>query len=289
MPLQARDDMGRDLLLGRPPRRIVSLVPSDTWSLFALGVGARVVGRTTYCVEPAADVAAIPTVGGTKDVDVEAIVALAPDLVIANQEENARPALEALAARGIPLFVGFPRRVADGLGLLARYARLLGIEAEPTARALIRRAYAAGAAAPPPADAPRAFVPIWDDPLMTFCDDTYAADLLARVGVVNAFGDRERRYPLAADLGRRSPVAADRADRDRRYPRVTRDEVVARAPDLILLPDEPHAYGTADVARFAAIAPTRLVSGKDLFWHGAWTLDALDRLPAALAGRPDAA
>jgi hypothetical protein len=136
---------------------------------------------------------------------------------------------------------------------------------------------------------------------MTFSDGTFAADLLAQAGIANAFGDRERRYPLAADLGRRSPIAADRvADRDRRYPRITLDEVIARAPDLVLLPDEPYAFGPADRARFSALAipaaardAVRCVAGKDLFWYGAHSLEGLARmreLARALglrgAGRP---
>ena len=91
--LKLTDDLGRMLTFGRAPRRIVSLVPSDTYSVLALGAADRLVGRTTWCDLP--EVAAVPTIGGTKDVDVEAVVALEPDLVIANQEENTRVALEA--------------------------------------------------------------------------------------------------------------------------------------------------------------------------------------------------
>ncbi len=96
--LRLRDDLGRDVIIARPPERVVSLVPSDTYSLFALGCGARVVGRTRYCELPP-EAAAIPAVGGTKDVDVDAVLALSPDLVIANQEENTRPALTSITLR----------------------------------------------------------------------------------------------------------------------------------------------------------------------------------------------
>jgi ABC-type Fe3+-hydroxamate transport system substrate-binding protein len=289
------DDLGRSPSLLGPPRRVVSLVPSDTFTLFALGLGERVVGRTRFCVEPAGQVEHIPEVGGTKDADVDAIVALAPDVVIANQEENTRPTLEALATRGVQVFVLFPRRVADGLAVIARLARLFGVDGRPQTRELVRRAYEMSAHAAALADdAPRAFVPIWDDPLMTFSDGTFAADLLAAAGLANAFGDRARRYPLAADLGRRSPIAADRmGDRDTRYPRLAVDELVARAPDVILLPDEPYAFGAADLARFAALdvpaarrGAVQLASGKDLFWYGAWTVDALPRLRAQVRALP---
>ncbi len=282
--LRVRDDLGRDVVMPRPPRRVVSLVPSDTHSLFALGCGDRVVGRTRYCVEPAA-ARPIPVIGGTKDIDVEAVLALDPDLVIGNQEENTRAVLEALAAR-TRILVSMPRRVADGLAHLARLARILGVEREPDVKDLVRRAHELGAT---PALAPwtSAFVPIWMEPLMTFNGDTFGSDVLAQLGITNAFGDRLRVYPLAADLGKQAAVSA--VGRDTRYPRITTDEIVARAPGLILLPDEPCELTAADRGALAALptpaaAAGRVlaVSGKDLFWYGAWSVDALPRLAALL-------
>lgn len=272
------DDLGRTVALAGPPRRVVSLVPSDTHSVIALGALDRLVGRTTYCESPEAQ--AIATVGGTKDVDVDAVLGLAPDLVIANQEENTRGALEALAPR-VPVLVSLPRRVEQGVAHLARLARLLGVADREPARSLIRRGYALRGAT---ATGARAFVPIWMDPLMTFNADTFGSDVLAQVGIGNAFGDRLRLYPLAADLGKTAP--RDAAGRDVRYPRVTLDEVAARKPDLVILPDEPHAFTAADEAALRDALPgVRVVRicGKDLFWYGAWTIDALDRLAAQLA------
>lgn len=276
-----RDDLGRDVCLVRPPRRVVSLVPSDTYSLFALGCGDRVVGRTSYCELPEA-AAGIPTVGGTKDVDVDAVLALAPELVIANQEENTRGPLEKLAER-VPVLVSMPRRVADGVAHVARLARALGVAREPAVVELVRRGYELCAA---PALEPRlrAFVPIWMDPLMTLNADTFGSDVLAMIGIGNAFDDRLRLYPLAADLGK--AAAADPRGRDQRYPRVSADEVAARRPELIVLPDEPHAFAAADRAALAAMIPEARqvdVLGKDLFWYGAWTIEALPRLRAAAA------
>ena len=276
-----RDDLGRDVCLARPPRRVVSLVPSDTYSLFALGCGERVVGRTSYCELPEA-AAGIPVVGGTKDVDVDAVLALAPELVIANQEENTRGPLEKLAER-VPVLVSMPRRVADGVAHVARLARALGVVREPAVVDLIRRGYEL-CAAPAPEPRLRAFVPIWMDPLMTLNADTFGSDVLAMVGIGNAFDDRLRLYPLAADLGK--AAAADPRGRDQRYPRVSADEVAARRPELIVLPDEPHAFAAADRAALAAMVPDARqvdVLGKDLFWYGAWTIEALPRLRAAAA------
>jgi ABC-type Fe3+-hydroxamate transport system substrate-binding protein len=274
--LKVTDDLGRVLVFVHPPQRIVSLVPSDTYSVVALGAADRLVGRTTYC-EHAPGVA---TVGGTKDVDVDAVLALAPHLVIANQEENSRKPLEALAER-VPVLVSLPRRVDQGVGHLARLARILGVERDAAVRDLVKRGYAI-AAAPPPAC--KAFVPIWMDPLMTLNADTYGSDVLARIGVSNVFGDRLRLYPLAADLGKSEPQ--DATGRDVRYPRVTLDEIRLRTPDLVLLPDEPHAFSAADEATFREALPAARVvrvSGKDLFWYGAWAIDAIPRLSAQLS------
>jgi ABC-type Fe3+-hydroxamate transport system substrate-binding protein len=274
--LKVTDDLGRQLIFAHPPTRVVSLVPSDTYNLVALGAGERVVGRTTYCEHATT----APTVGGTKNVDVDAVLALEPHLVIANQEENTRKVLEALAER-VPVLVSLPRRVDQGIGHIARLARILGLTEEPVVKDLVRRGYAIAAA--PPATL-RAFVPIWMDPLMTLNADTFGSDVLARVGIGNSFGDRPRLFPLAADLGKSLPE--DAGDRDIRYPRVTLEEIKARGADLVILPDEPQVFSAEDEAVFAEVLPKARnlrVSGKDLFWYGAWTIDALSRLTAQLA------
>lgn len=255
-------------------------MPSDTHSVIALGARDRLVGRTTYCDSPEAQ--GVATVGGTKDVDVAAVRALAPDLVIANQEENTRAVLEALAP-GVPVLVSLPRRVEQGIAHLARLARILGVDDREPARSLVRRGYALGGTRSASAGGVTAFVPIWMDPLMTFNADTFGSDVLAHVGIANAFGDRLRLYPLAADLGKMAP--RDAAGRDVRYPRVTFPEVSARRPQLAILPDEPHAFSAADEAVIGDALPgIRIVrvSGKDVFWYGAWTIDAIGRLAAQL-------
>lgn len=283
--LRLRDDLGRDVILVRPPHRVVSLVPSDTYTLFALGCGERVVGRTIYCEQPAA-AAPIATVGGTKNVDIAAVLALQPDLVIANQEENTRAGLEGLASHGVPVLVSLPRRLADGVAHVARLARALGVSREAAVVDLIRRGYELAVAAAPAITA-RAFVPIWMDPMMTMNADTYGSDVLAQLGIGNAFDDRQRLYPLAADLGK--AAAIDPGGRDQRYPRVSDDEIVARRPDLYVLPDEPWTFTAADRDRLRGLATPAAqanriveVSGKDLFWYGAWSIDAIARLRAQL-------
>ena len=318
--LKLTDDLGRTLAFANPPQRIVSLVPSDTHSMIALGATSRLVGRTRFCESP--EVAHVVEVGGTKDVDVEAVVALAPDLVIANQEENPRIALEALAGR-VPVLVSLPRRVSDGIAHLARLARILRLGAADPARSLIRRAYqlrdrtttSRTLDLKTPADGlpildsrrssretsptisfsdplrgeprdgrVRGFIPIWMNPLMTLNADTFGSDVLAQVGIANVFGERLRLYPLAADLGKTAPH--DAVGRDVRYPRISTFEVKERNPELVILPDEPYAFTADDEAVFRDALPNARivrVSGKDLFWYGAWTIDAIDRLARELS------
>jgi len=138
----------------------------------------------------------------------------------------------------------------------------------------------------------RVFVPIWSDPLMTFNQDTYIHDLLRVCGGNNVFAERDRKYPLAADVGDADPYSQDDPrvmGRDTRYPRVTLDEVVAAQPDIILLPSEPYGFTEADIATFAALdvpaaknKQIKLVDGSYLTWHGTRVAYALNAIPALL-------
>lgn len=287
------DDRKRFLEVSGPLSRVVSLVPSDTLNVAALGCASALVGRTDYCDLPADVVATVQSVGGTKNPRIDDVVRLEPDLVLANQEENTRSDLEALAARGLRVYVAFPRRVADGLSHLARLARLFGVEAATATHDLLKRGYeelraaekARGEAAPV-----RTFCPIWMHPLMTIHGETFISDMLDLCGATNVFADRPRRYPLAADLGRAAPLPTEKvAGRDIRYPRVTFEEVIARAPQLVLLPDEPHPFTAADAEMFRSLAipaaPDAVVpmSGKDLCWYGARSVEGIARVRATIA------
>lgn len=279
----------------RAPRRVVSLVPSMTESLFDLGVGDSLVGVTEYCRPPEHARPRLTLVGGTKSVDVEAVLGLKPDLVLANQEENTRTVVEALESAGVKVWVTFPRSVAEALQILWALVRLFRI---PNAGAIVQTlertvSWTASASAESPV---RTFVPIWQsDPSaerrwwMTVNRETYVHDVLAVCGAANVFADRERRYPLEAELGGAPGEAA--GGRDTRYPRVTLEEVVARAPDLILLPSEPYAYAPDDVLRFAETfrgtpaadaGRIRTIDGSLLTWHGTRLGRALAELPGLI-------
>jgi ABC-type Fe3+-hydroxamate transport system substrate-binding protein len=290
-----RDDRNRLFEFAGAPRRVVSLVPSDTLNVAALGCAHLLVGRTDYCELPA-EIVSVPSVGGTKNPRIDDVLRLEPDLVLANQEENTRGDLETLAQRGVRVYVAFPKRVAEGVSHLARLARLFAVERAPEVRDLVRRAYAAvreaeAARAAAGGRPVRVFCPIWMQPLMTIHGDTFISDMLALSGAENVFGDRTRLYPLAADLGKAPALPPEKVEgRDVRYPRVTLDEVVARAPELVLLPDEPHPFTDADAEVFrslaipaAARAAVVTMSGKDLCWYGARSVEGIARVRALVA------
>jgi ABC-type Fe3+-hydroxamate transport system substrate-binding protein len=292
--IRVDDDMKRTLTFGAAPRRVVSLVPSDTYSVAALGCGDALVGRTDYCELPADVALRVPSVGGTKNPKIEAILDLSPDLVIANQEENTKKDLETLAQRGVKVLVAFPKRAADGLAHLARLARIFRVDSDASVRELLRRGYNGireAEEARKTLTSLRTFCPIWMKPLMTIHGTTFISDVLDLAGAQNVFADRERRYPLAADVGTAAALPPeDVAGRDTRYPRVTLEEVTSRAPELVLLPDEPHPFTEEDAAVFrgleipaAARGAVVRMSGKDLCWYGAQTVDGLPRVRALVA------
>ncbi|HML21780.1 MAG TPA: helical backbone metal receptor [Aggregatilinea sp.] len=276
------------------PQRVVSLVPSLTESLFDLDLGQRLVGVTAYCVRPLSGVQLLPRVGGTKNPDIEAIVRLGPDLVLMNDEENRREDAESLQAADIPVWVTGPRSIADVLNLLWTIMDVFDHTVMVPRVHEIERAYDYTLAATRNAPLVPTFAPIWRDPWMTFNADTYAHDVLRVCGGVNVFADRERQFPLAADLGEGDPLPADDpqvAGRDRRYPRISLDEVVAAQPELVLLPDEPYAFTAenADAIRALDIPAARsgrvhLIDGSLLTWHGTRAAYALRDLPALILG-----
>lgn len=252
-----------------PARRIVSLIPSITEILFALGAGDRVVGCTIYCTEPPEGVATKTRVGGEKNPKLEVIRDLGADLVIANVEENVREHVDTLRAWGIPVHVTYPRTVADGIRLVGELGELL--EVGERARALERALRArydevrtAGAGRRPR----RVFCPIWRRPYMTINGDTYVHDMLAVTGGANVFRDEATRYPT-----------------------VTLEQVAAANVEVILLPDEPYRFRRVHAEDFApyphlpAVRDGRihLVDGKLLSWYGPRIAEALEVLPPLFA------
>jgi len=260
-----RDATGVALALPSPPRRIVSLIPSTTETLCALGLADALVGVTVYCREPRDVVARVTKIGGEKDPDLERIRSLAPDLVVANVEENVRAHVETLREWNIPVWVTYPRTVRESLQMIAELGALTGTATRAQAvLAELTPLYERVRADAAQRERPRVFYAIWRGPYMTINRDTYIHDMLATCGADNVFADHAERYPA-----------------------VTLDEVAARRPDVILLPDEPfrfRAVHLGDFARYADVPAVsrgrvRLVDGRPFSWHGPRLAEALRTVP----------
>jgi len=251
--------------------RVVSLVPSLTEAVADLGCGARLIGITDYCppVSPAA-----ARVGGPRAPDVDAIARLRPDLVIACLEENPPEAL-ARIARACRVHVFSCRSLDEGVRLVLALGRLLGREEESGAvarriqaaregvRRLVARTGEEGVVLPR-----RLFYPVWKDPWIAVGTDCFAAEMLREAGGVSVF-----------------------ADRGEAYPRVDPTQVCKRAPDLILLPDEPWRFShdeARDLTRaWAGEAPAvRFVPGRWAAWYGTRMDEGLRGLAAAILKQP---
>lgn len=283
--------------LNHPPQRVVSLVPSVTETLFEFGLGDRVVGVTDYCVWPA-EAQQKPKMGGTKTPDLDRIQATLPDLIIANQEENRPEDVEALRAAGLKVWVAFPCTVQEAIDGLSAITRLFRVPRFGQQIAMLEKSLEWASLAAENAEPVRVFCPIWQEPAagegsprwwMTINEDTYVHDLLRVCGGENVFASRERRYPLAADLGG-GPDQQPDTGRDTRYPRVSPAEVAEHAPDVILLPSEPYPFTEADAAALEALPNVPavknkrvlLLDGSLLTWHGIRVARALAELPAML-------
>ena len=243
------DDLGLPVPLPPVIRRVVSLVPSLTETVAACAPGL-LVGATDWCTHPA-DLA-VTRVGGTKNPDIARIVALRPDVVLANEEENRLPDLDALRSAGQAVWVTRIRDLPEALTSLRRMITLACRQSKPAWLDAAQQAWQH----PPEATGVAAVVPIWRRPWMVIGRDTFAGDLLARLGIRNLYAGHEDRYPRIdiADLRR------------------------AQA-DLVVLPDEPYRFTASDGPEAFPGSRTALVSGRHLTWYG----PSLTEAPAVLA------
>jgi ABC-type Fe3+-hydroxamate transport system substrate-binding protein len=248
------DDLGTPVELPRPPRRVVSLVPSLTEAL-AVTVPDRLIGATDWCTHPAdLDVA---RVRGTKNPDRAAIAALAPDLVVANREENRQLDVQRLRAAGVPVWVTVIESLDEALASMRRLFDGVLDVGEPEWLRTAAREWAQ----PVPEPALRVAVPIWRDPWMVVGSRTFAGDVLDRLGLRNAF-----------------------ADDPERYPRTEPDRLRGADLDLVLLPDEPYVFTAGDGPEAFPDVRSVLVSGRDLTWYGPSLATARERLLTATRG-----
>jgi ABC-type Fe3+-hydroxamate transport system substrate-binding protein len=239
--------------------RLISLCPSLTELVFDLGCGHELVGITNYCVHPSSEVGAIEKVGGTKNPAIERIVALQPDLVLMNDEENRLEDFEAMKEKGVTCLSSLPKTVSDTAEMVRQIGAALKrpAEAESIATDIEKRSDRVRRAASTQPNVTWAYL-IWQRPLMTVNADTFAHDLLSLAGGSNVFADLEARYP-----------------------EITIADLQAAEPDLVLLCTEPYSFTEDDAAALAEesclpLDRFRIADGEYLSWHGSRTPDGID-------------
>ncbi|WP_328998501.1 helical backbone metal receptor [Kribbella sp. NBC_00709] len=243
------DDVGNVIELPAEVRRVVSIVPSLTESI-AVTHPSLIVGATDWCTHPA-DLDVV-RVRGTKNPDVDRIGELAPDVVVANAEENRAADLDALRDRGIAVWVTAPATVPESLDSLDRMLSAI-VGDVPAWLVRAREVWSS----PYDGMRRRAVIPIWRRPWMALGRDTFAGDLLARIGIDNILRDSGERYP------RFDPDALPEYD-------------------IVVLPDEPYAFSRTDGPE-AFAKPARCISGRHLTWYGPSLVEARDVLSGQLA------
>jgi len=220
-------------------------VPSLTDAAFALGVGDRVVGRTEFCVRPRGDVERVEQVGGTKNPDVEHVRALAPDVILANREENTKHRVEALA-EDFPVWLTDPRGPDDVPDLWRELGHITARDGDAFARACEEELAAARAAAPE--RRPTFLYYVWKGPWIVAGHDTYISALLEAAGWRNALPAEKTRFP-----------------------RLGSEDIAVLGCDLHMLSSEPYAFKIAE----APAQPARLVDGEVLSWYPSLTVEGL--------------
>ena len=251
------DARGTRHSLARPAQRIVSLVPSATETLHRLGLANRIVGITRFCVHPQPWVKDIPKVGGTKDVDIQKVLALQPDLVVGNCEENTREIFATLDSH-VPVWAPFPKTIHDAITDLRHLGQLT--HTEDLAQQLVQRANTAWEIAQQQAKPFTYAYFIWRNPWMSISNDTFIARMLETVGGINIFGNHPERFP-EIDLA----VCTE------------------QRPDVVLLSSEPFPFKEQHRKEFTketGISKTsvRFIDGEYASWHGVRMIDGLQYL-----------
>lgn len=250
--IHSTDQLGRTLTLPHPARRIVSLVPSITETLFDLGCSDEVLGITKFCTHPESWFRSKTRIGGTKTFHPAKIKALQPDLILANKEENDAELVQSLMS-DFPVWVSDVKNEADALTLLSQLGQLVGREAR--AKQYIAEINKALVAFRQQSKAPKKVVyMIWKDPIMVAGGDTYINSMIELCGWQNCFADHNR------------------------YPSISPEALAEEAPDAILLSSEPFPFSEKHIDFFQSICPTaviQLVDGTYFSWYGSRLLPSI--------------
>ncbi len=238
------DQLQRQLQLSQPPQRIISTVPSQTELLYSLGLEQQVTGITKFCVHPPHWKKTKTIIGGTKNLHLDKIKALAPDLIIANKEENLEAEITELA-KDFPVFVSDVINLASALDMIERIGMLTNTTAKATA--LIDTITAGFNKMEPARVNKRTAYLIWQEPYMTIGNDTFIHDMLQRCGCTNVFAHRQR------------------------YPETTIAELQSLQVELLLLSTEPYPFKQKHVDALQTLLPSTtiaLADGEFFSWYG---------------------
>ncbi len=253
--LRFTDQMGREVRLALPPKRIVSVVPSQTELLADLGLEEEVIGITKFCIHPENWFRSKTRVGGTKNLNLERIRALRPDLVIANKEENTRAQIEELEQE-FPVWISDIQNLEQALNMIQQLSLLCGREEAGNQLVvnLQNRLHF------PPAGLTNAtcLYLIWRSPWMSVNHQTFIHDMLQRLGFVNVCANRQSRYP-----------------------EITEAELLELSPRFVFLSSEPYPFKEEHLAWFRAKLPNSkvlLVDGEAFSWYGSRLLKTADYL-----------
>ncbi len=236
------DMLGRKLVLNKPVKRIVSLVPSVTEFLFDIGLENEVVGVTKFCKYPHA-VSEKVKVGGTKNINLDKIGLLSPDLIIANKEENEKTAIDELQKK-YPVWVGEVKTIEEAFAMMNSLGVLTGKKEETSN---LTKEIKDSLDAYRSSTHLRACYLIWKKPFMTVGGDTYIHAMMEKAGYINVFKDINR------------------------YPMTDLDEIKALTPDIILLSSEPYFFKEKDKVELEQLCPSqsvKLVNGEIFSWYG---------------------
>lgn len=248
MKVKTVDQLGRPIEFSFPPQRIISLVPSQTELLFDLGLGARVVGITRFCVHPEEWAKTKTKIGGTKKIQLDAIDALQPDLIIGNKEENDESSIRQLASRH-PVWMSDVATWQSALAMIAAIGHLVGEadKAGQIAEEIARRFENIN-----PFPSASTLYLIWRSPWMAAGRNTFIDTMLSKIGLDNC---------LSAE----------------RYPELSPEEIKEHSPELVLLSSEPFPFQQKHITELRHLLPAAkiiLVDGEMFSWYGSRLLKA---------------
>ncbi len=250
--MQFTDQLGRKVFLAKVPKRIISLVPSQTELLYDLGLADRVVGLTKFCIHPNSWFVSKHRVGGTKNLNFEVIKRLNPDLIIANKEENNQNEIERLM-RDYPVWISDIGILDDALKMILSVGELT--QSSEKASSIVKNVETEFSSLRPIINKSVAYI-IWKNPIMSVNKTRFIHDMLQRVGFTNVFANNNVNYPI-----------------------ITAKDLQLKNPDVILLSSEPFPFKDKHIAYFKEICPkaqVELVDGEFFSWYGSRLISSVN-------------